>query len=306
MKSDHSASQAISKVLIGGCGQLGKEIVDVMLSRHLFAAENITALVRTQYSQELCSAKGIESIAIDLDETDLITADIFKSADTLLYYFIAPPRQGKTDSRLTQFISQIKQSQSYSPARIVLISTTGVYGNCHGKWVDESQPVNPQADRAKRRSDAEQQLQSYCQLVNIPLVILRVSGIYGPGKLPLKRIRAKTPIVCREDSPYSNRIHIHDLIEICIQAGIREDITGIFNCADGHPTTMYDYLIKVAQANHLPEPEAISLLKARKQLSAGMLSYMDESRRIDNKKLLHVFNLKLKYPFLKLENLREN
>ena len=70
MKSDHSASQAISKVLIGGCGQLGKEIVDVMLSRHLFAAENITALVRTQYSQGLCSVKGIETIAIDLDETD--------------------------------------------------------------------------------------------------------------------------------------------------------------------------------------------------------------------------------------------
>lgn len=212
----------------------------------------------------------------------------------MLYYFIAPPRRGTIDSRVKQFITQLKQGQSFSPVKVVLISTTGVYGNCQGEWVDENYPLNPQLDRAKRRVDAEQQFQSYCQEFKIPLVILRVSGIPGSGKLPLKRIKDNIPLVCREDSSYSNRIHIDDLVEVCIQAGFKQTISGIFNCADGHPTSM-----------QLPAPPAISLEQARTQLSAGMLSYMDESRRIDNKKLLDVFNLKLKYPYLQLENLTE-
>ena len=61
---------------------------------------------------------------------------------------------------------------------------------------------------------------------------------------------------------------------------------------------MYDYFMRVARANHLPEPPAISLEQARTQLSAGMLSYMEESRRIDNHKLLNTFGIKLKYPDL--------
>ncbi|MCU7834112.1 MAG: NAD-dependent epimerase/dehydratase family protein [gamma proteobacterium symbiont of Taylorina sp.] len=292
-------------IVIAGCGHLGRKVVDSLLSRRGITAKNISTLVKTEQSRDLCVEKGCESFAINLDKQDSVVPSLFKTADTLLYYFIPPPRQGREDSRAREFISQLTKGRSFQPKKIVLISTTGVYGNCHGKWVDEMSPVNPQVDRALRRVDAEQQFQSYSHTFKIPLVILRVSGIYGAGKLPLRRIRAKIPIVRKEDSPYSNRIHIDDLFEICIEAGFSEHISGIYNCADGHPTTMYDYFIKVAQANHLPEPQVISLEQARKQLSAGMLSYMDESRRIDNKKLLKYFNLRLKHPELTLENLRE-
>ena len=308
------ASQAISHVVIGGCGYLGKKVLQAIVKGKQIAAKNIISLVKTEQSQQHCLAQGVECFRLDFDQSGWILPDIIKTPQTLVYYFIAPPRQGKIDTRAQQFIARLKKnslvdslkkSVEKTAVKIVLISTTGVYGNCHGQWVDENYPVNPQIDRAFRRVDAEQQFQLYCQSNDIPLVILRVSGIYGPGKLPLKRIRAGTPIVRQQDSPYSNRIHSDDLVEICLQAGFSETISGVFNCADGHPTTMYDYFIKIAQANHLAEPPSISIEQARQQLSAGMLSYMDESRRIDNHKLLSMFKLQLKYPQLEIENLKE-
>jgi len=290
------------KINIIGCGYLGQRLIQQLLLRQLASAENIITLVKTQNSRELCAAMGVQSFTLDMDDSDCTLPKTFKIDKSLLYYFAPPPSQGTEDSRIRHFIkllnNSFEQGVSKQPAKVVLISTTGVYGNCHGQWVDESTPLKPEVDRARRRVDAEQQFQAYCENFNIPLVILRVSGIYGAGKLPLKRIRAQTPIVRKEDSPFSNRIHADDLLEICLQAGFSEKIEGIFNCADGNPTTMYDYFMQVARAKKLPEPPAISLEQAKSQLSAGMLSYMEESRRIDNHKLLSVFNMTLKYPDL--------
>jgi len=282
------------KISIIGSGYIGQRLIQLLLSRKLAEAEQINTLVKSIDSQKQCSELGVSSIQFDMDTIDIPLPEQLQIHPSVLYYFAPPPAQGSIDTRARQFIKQLIKA----PSRIVLISTTGVYGNCHGQWVNENTALNPGVDRARRRVDAEQQFQSYCREFNIPLVILRVSGIYGPGKLPLKRIKTQTPIVREEDSPFSNRIHTDDLLEICLKAGLSENIEGIFNCADGHPTTMYDYFIKVARAKKLPEPPAITLQQAKTQLSAGMLSYMSESRRIDNQKLLTVFDLSLKYPDL--------
>ena len=281
-------------ISIIGCGYIGYRLIQQLLSRKLAKTENISTLVKTVESKEQCLKLGVSSISFDMDNIDEKLPASFQIHQSILYYFAPPPGQGTVDSRARQFIKLLVKQ----PSKIVLISTTGVYGNCHGQWVNEDTPLNPEVDRAQRRCDAEQQFQSYCQKFNIPLVILRVSGIYGPGKLPLKRIKASTPIVREEDSPFSNRIHSDDLLEICLKAGLSDDIEGVFNCADGHPTTMCDYFMKVAQANKLPKPPTITLEQAKTQLSAGMLSYMGESRRIDNQKLLTTFKLSLKYPDL--------
>jgi len=288
-------SVPFKKVNIIGCGSIGRGLLHLLVTRNLVKAEHIMVLVKTKESQKQCLAFGASSNCFDLDNDNEQWPDALSIAQSIVYYFVPPPPQGTEDSRVRHFIKLLGEQR---PARVVLISTTGVYGNCYGQWVNEDMPVNPEVDRARRRADAEQQFQAYCQQFNISLVILRVAGIYGSGKLPVKRIKAKTPIVRAEDSPYSNRIHADDLLEICIKAGLSESIEGIFNCADGQPTTMYDYFIKVARANSLEEPPAITLEQAKTQLSAGMLSYMNESRRIDNQKLLSVFEYSLKYPDL--------
>ncbi|MCU7940142.1 MAG: SDR family oxidoreductase [gamma proteobacterium symbiont of Bathyaustriella thionipta] len=295
MKGNHMQNKKEKPVSIIGCGYMGRRLLQQLLSRKLTKTEHIDTLVKSDKSQEQCLQAGVTSIQFDMDDSNSHLPETFQISDSILYYFAPPPNQGTIDSRARQFIKQLKNN---TPCRIILISTTGVYGNSHGQWVTEETPLNPEVDRARRRVDAEQQFQSYCQKFHIPLVILRVSGIYGPGKLPLKRIKAKTPIVREEDSPFSNRIHADDLLEICLQAGLSDAIEGIFNCADGHPTTMCDYFMKVAKANKLPQPPTITLEQAKTQLSAGMLSYMTESRRIDNQKLLSIFKRSLKYPDL--------
>jgi len=272
---------------IVGCGYIGQQVALKLVQQKL----NPVAYVKTGNSLSVCQQKNIKTELLNLDDP-LCSIDI-KNEKVL--YLVPPQPVGDNDIRIKNFINSITGNV---PEKIVLISTTGVYGDCSGDWVDESRQINPEVPRAKRRADAEQQLIDYCEMYHVPRVVLRVPGIYGPDKLPIKRISSGEPIVREQDSPYSNRIHAHDLVNICMEAILSDDIEGVYNCSDGNPTTMYDYFIKVSDALNIKHPPAISLQQAKQKLSAGMLSYMTESRRIDNKKLLTDFKLRLMYPDL--------
>ena len=276
-----------SPVSIIGCGYIGKRLATQLQARDV----PVDGYVSSEESRSECEKLDIHCDIIGLDgalpEIDLGGRNII--------YLAPPPRSEQADTRMKNFLQAIDKDQ---PERFVLISTTGVYGDCKGDWIDESTQLNPTADRAKRRADAEQQVEAFCHDKNIPLVILRVAGIYGPGKIPEARIKSAAPIVNQQDSPFTNCIHAVDLVNICEQALLNTKITGTYNITDGHPGTMYEYFTGVAKALGLPAPPAISLAEAQHQLSEGMLSYMAESRRIDNSKLLKDFDLTLKYPSL--------
>ncbi len=275
------------QITITGCGHIGKLLAQQLLKKNI----RVRGHVSSDTSLAECNDINIPCEIIDLDKP----LDDIELTGQRVLYLAPPPRSGKTDTRMTNYLKSIEKQP---PEKFVLISTTGVYGDCQGAWVDESTPLNPVAERAFRRADAERQVQQYCQRLNIPLVILRVPGIYGPGKIPLARINSGQPIVNKEDSPFTNRIHVVDLVNVCEQALLNNKITGIYNVTDGHPGTMYEYFAGVAMAMNLPVPPAISLAEAKLQLSEGMLSYMAESRRIDNKKLLKDFELVIQYPKL--------
>lgn len=274
-------------ITIIGCGFVGKILARALLKKHV----PVTGYVSSASSLADCESKHIPCEVIDLDKAQ---PGLYLSGQRVIY-LAPPPRNGRTDTRMSNFLQAIEKQP---PEKFVLISTTGVYGNCEGAWIDESRPMNPTADRAWRRASAEQQVQGFCQRHNIPLLILRVAGIYGPGKIPLTRIRSGEPVVNQQDSPFTNRIHLDDLVTVCEIALLNTKITGIYNVSDGHPGTMYEYFTGVAATMKLPAPPAISLVEAKQQLSAGMLSYMAESRRIHNTKLLKDFDLVLQYPDL--------
>jgi nucleoside-diphosphate-sugar epimerase len=276
-----------SPVTIFGCGYIGKRLAQQLLQKDV----PLQGYVSSETSQAECNTLNIPCHIIDLDKP-VMTID---STGGRVIYLAPPPRNGKTDPRMTNFLRAI---EDHLPEKIVLISTTGVYGDCKSAWIDETTPLNPKADRAFRRVDAERQCQEFCHKHNIRLVILRVAGIYGPAKIPVARISSGAPVVNEEDSPFTNRIHAIDLVNICETALLNENITGIYNVTDGHPGTMYEYFTGVAKALNLPAPPAISLKQAQAQLSEGMLSYMAESRRIHNDKLLNDFDLEMQYPSL--------
>ncbi len=213
-----------------------------------------------------------------------------------LFYFIPPPANGTVDSRIERFLDSISEKQL--PDKIILISTTGVYGNCGADWVDESREPAPDTDRARRRLAAEQSLSNWCDQNHISYIILRVPGIYGPGKLPVQRLQQGKPVLKLEESPWSNRIHIDDLVQACVKAMDYSGKYTLFNISDGHPSSMSDYFIQVANRIGLPEPEQISLQECKKVFSENMISYLIESKKIINDRMINDLNVKLKYPTL--------
>jgi len=280
-------------VSIVGCGYIGKKVASKLLAIGKVAE----CYVHSQCSKNDCETLGFNAHLLELDNSDC-SYEWQAKENNVIAYFVPPQHQGLMDTRMTHFISILENSRN-KPNKILLISTTGIYGDCRGEWVDETRAVNPQADRAHRRLNAETQLQQFCELKDIECIIFRVPGIYAQDKLPSKRISSGEPIVCAKDSGYTNRIHAEDLAEFCVEALIKKVSPGIYNCCDGNPSTMNDYFMQVADYLKLERPKEISLQQAQEELSAGMLSYLAESKRISNKKLLDNFVTKFKYPDLK-------
>lgn len=129
-------------------------------------------------------------------------------------------------------------------------------------------------------------------------VILRVGGIYGPGRLPLERLKQGMTILRRDLAPLSNRIHADDLAMVCQAAVKAPDQHSIYNVCDNQASSMSDYFIRVAKHAGLPAPIEVDWQQAETELSAVMLSYLHESRRMDNSKMLNELQIELTYPDL--------
>ena len=274
-------------MLIIGCGDVGQRVARHYLERN----EVVTGIVRSRERADALARQGVKAIRMDLDQDPLPPMPTDGEG---VYYFAPPPARGSEDPRVERVIEAFERDGA--PRRLVYISTTGVYGDCGGEWVDEQRAVRPQADRARRRLDAENRFRAWSRESGAELVILRVSGIYGPDRLPLARIREGLPLVRAEEAPFTNRIHEEDLVAVCVAAMERPVAGEIFNVSDGHPGTMAEYFDTIADLAGLPRPPKIPLAGAEAHLSVGMLSYMRESRRLDNRKMLRLLEVELRYP----------
>ncbi len=283
-------SKNVGPVLIFGCGDIGRRVAAL----EQLAGAHVSALARSTERERALQAADMVILRGDLD--DPATLQGLSAAGSLLYYFAPPPASGRTDPRIKNVLARLHGANL--PQRVVLISTTGVYGDCAGAWVDEDRPPHPQTDRSTRRLAAENALRGWSKSTGVPVVILRVSGIYGPGRLPVARLARGEPVVREEHAPYTNRIHADDLAQACYLAGRRGMPGALYNISDGHPTTMTDYFNRVADLFNLPRPPTISLEEARHRLSAGMLSYLAESRRLDNRRMREQLGVVLQYPDL--------
>ena len=283
-------TSAATDVLIIGCGDIGERVAQLERSQ----GRTVAGLARSEKSMRRLLAAGIQPITVDLD--DPASLNNLPVKDAVVYYFAPPPGEGVTDPRMETFVSVMTPSNL--PQRVVLISTTGVYGDCRGEWVTEVRPPNPQADRAWRRLAAETTLQRWSKTSGVPIVILRMPGIYGPGYLPEERLRSGEPVLREDESPFSNRIHADDLARICIAAARHVHPSLLYNVSDGHPTTMTDFFFRVADVLGIPRPPAISREEARHRLGPGMLSYLAESKRIDNRRMREELGVELMYPDL--------
>lgn len=277
-------------VLIVGCGDIGQKVARLERS----GGCSVAALARSEETAGHLAALDIAVVRGDLDIPVSLTALPYRPR--VLYWFAPPPDTGIRDTRLESFLAGLQPA--HHPTRLIYISTSGVYGDCQGDWVTEERIPAPRTDRARRRLSAEQTLIAFADRTGIEYAILRVPGIYGPNRLPVERLRKGLPVIRPEEAPYSNRIHADDLARVCYAAARSDEKSGLYNVSDGHPTSMTDYFMQVADLLGLPYPPCISMEEAKKSFSANLLSFIEESRRIDNRFMLKKLGISLRYPDL--------
>ena len=207
-------------------------------------------------------------------------------------YTVPPSSVGESDARLKHLLGKLKPA----PQRFVYISTTGVYGNHDGEAVDEETPVNAESGRAQRRVAAEELLSSWGMRQHCDIVILRVPGIYGPGRLGIERIRQGLPTIAESDAGPGNRIHVDDLVSCCGAALSSHAQAGIYNVGDGDHRSSTWFVTEVARQFGLEPPPTISMAVAEREFSPMRLSFLRESRRVSTNKMRDVLGVKLLYP----------
>jgi nucleoside-diphosphate-sugar epimerase len=274
--------------LIAGCGYVGAR-----LARRLAADRDVLALVRSEASAATLRQSGIDTLQVDLDTRDCPTERLRAAArGAAIAYLAPPPDSGTVDPRLTRFLAALGKAQ---PAVFLYMSTTGVYGDTGGAVVSERAELSPCTDRARRRVAAERAADEWTAARRVRYVILRVPGIYGPHRLPLDRLRRGEPALHPEDAGPGNRIHVDDLVTACI-AALGTGASGAFNVTDGDHSSTTDFLLATADLAGLPPPRLVSRAEARSQISPGMLEFLSEARRVDNRRLREVLRVPLAYP----------
>lgn len=232
---------------------------------------------------------GFPAATFDLD-TDAEMPVALPGSYAVLYT-VAPSAETTTDVRLEKLLQLLHPA----PQRFVYISTTGVYGDHAGKTVTEDTPLQPISNRALLRIAAEKALSAWGDEHGVDIVILRVPGIYGPGRLGIERIRERMAVIQESDANPGNRIHVDDLTTCCIAALADDAPAGIYNIGDGDFRSPTWFSNEVARQSELAVPPTISWADAQKEFSEMRLSFLRESRRIDTRKMREVLGVVPRY-----------
>jgi nucleoside-diphosphate-sugar epimerase len=273
-------------VSIVGCGYTGRRLAE----RLRRSGVRVRGFATRATSLRQIEATGAQALPLDLD-TATVPIDF---SEHVVYYSVPPARQAG-DPRLDRFLEGLVGT----PKRLVYLSTTGVYGDRAGASVTEDTPPAPRTERAARRLAAETALRAWAEAHRVSWCILRVAGIYGPGRLPLDRLRRAEPAVVADEAVPGNRIHVTDLVAACIAGGFAAAANGrIYNVTDGSEASFTAYLCRVASIANLPAPPLISRAQAERTLSASSRSFLHESRRVDNGRMLRELGVVLEYPDL--------
>ena len=277
----------MQRLFIVGCGDIALRALPQLVREY-----EVTGLVRTPEQAGRVEKFGATSRLGDLDDAhSLQTA---AGAPHLVLHLAPPGDTGGEDTRTRNLLAALG---SAPPARLVYVSTSGVYGDCAGEWVDEDRPVAPRTARARRRVDAENVLLGWGRDTGAAIAILRVPGIYAADRLPLERLRRGTPVLRAEDDVHTNHIHAEDLAALCVTALRAAGAGRIYNASDDSDMKMGDYFDLVADRAGLPRPPRIARAAAEAgAIPEALLSFMRESRRLSNARMKNELGVQLRYP----------
>lgn len=275
----------MEQVFIVGCGAIGRRVASLALEQ---GVEVCT------FNRGETGAQGARHLTGNLDEAATLGGLPTRGAGVV--YFAPPPGGGIEETRVRNFCAAIAVGQE--PAKVVYISTSGVYGDCGGEVVTEETEPKPQTSRGKRRLHGEHLFTEWGRARGVAVVILRVTAIYALDRLPVSQLRSGQPVLREEEALPTNRIHADDLSRICLAALERGKDGDVFNVSDGSSCTMTAYFNAAADRLGLPRPLQVTMEEARRVMTPLMISYFSESRVVDSRKVLHDLGISLLYPDL--------
>ena len=278
----------MQNLLIVGCGDVARRTLLRLLGHY-----RVFALLRDPAQCVFWRAMGARPIVADLDHPVSLRR-IAGLADIVLH-FAPPPEYGAGDARMRRFLAALSLAKSL-PQRLVYVSTSGVYGDCAGARIDETCPARPITPRARRRVDAERQLRRFGRQNKVRVSILRAPGIYAQDRLPLERLQKGVCALRAEDDVYTNHIHADDLAMLVCAALRYGQANRCYNATDDSEMKMAEYFDLVADRFSLPRVPRISRGEAQTQMSPLQLSFMSESRRLDNRRIKNELRAQLRYP----------
>ena len=279
-----------ARVLIVGCGDVGLRVARLLPKRlgqmALTSSPERTAELR---------ASGITPLLGNLDNS--ATLRRLAGLATHVVHLAPPPGVGWGDPR-TWALTRALTLRSL-PQALIYGSTSGVYGDCQGDIAAETRLTKADTARAGRRIDAESSIRFFGRQTGVRSSVMRIPGIYAPdrvGGTPQARLLKGTPVLQACDDVYTNHIHADDLARACIAALWRGKSQRVYNVNDDTCLKMGDYFDLAADLYGLPRPPRVPRSSAKEHLSLMVLSFMSESRRMDNTRLKRELRLKLNYP----------
>ena len=278
------------RVLIVGCGDVGLRVAQVLRGR-----VRLLALTSTDSRTDELRARGITPLLGNLDAPASLRR--LAGLATRVIHLAPPPGEGWGDPRTVALTRALRLRRL--PESLVYGSTSGVYGDCQGDVAIETRATNADTARARRRIVAEAAIRFMGRAAGVRSSILRIPGIYAPnrdGGTPRPRLLKGTPVLRAEDDVYTNHIHADDLARACLAALWRGQSQRVYNVNDDTCLKMGDYFDLAADLYGLPRPPRVARDSAKEKLSLMLLSFMSESRRMNNTRLKKELRLTLRYP----------
>ena len=277
-------------LLIVGCGDIGLRVLRLLAGRW-----RVLALSSSPERFAVLRKAGAVPVFGDLDQPGTLTT-LGRLANAVLH--LAPPASsGVVDARTRHLLAALARGGRVR--RLVYASTTGVYGDADGAWINETRTTAPATDRARRRVDAETQVRAFGQRTGAAVSLLRVPGIYAgdrPGGHPRERLARGTPVLRTDEDVFTNHIHADDLARACVAALWRGRPQRVVNVCDDTDLRMGDYFDLAADLSGLARPPRITRVQAATLMTPMQQSFMAESRRLGNQRLKCELKLRLRYP----------
>lgn len=204
---------------------------------------------------------------------------------------IAPTAEG--DPVLNELRDAIAERAGYIEW-IGYLSTTAVYGDHDGGWVDEDTPLNPSTERGRWRADAEADWQRLAQQTGLPLHIFRLAGIYGPGRGPFAKVKAGTARRIIKRNQVFSRIHVADIAQTLVASMQRPDAGAVYNLCDDEAAPPEDVIAFAAELLDMPVPDAVDFELAN--MTPMARSFYAESKRVRNERIKADLGVELLFP----------